>query len=173
MGAVAEVIGAEGGGAQAVGDALFHGPEDCLVEEVRFLHIHEGIGIGAGLRASCGAPEEGDHLGTHAILSRSEGGGGGAIGDSLLHGPQHRVIVEGAIRDIGEGISQRISQAVFLKAAVVALSRLQAGVQVGGRDGQEPVSEGMGRQFRMGIGEAVTAGGAGMGGKVGAVTMDS
>ena len=38
------------GGIEAIGDAIFHRPEDGFIEEVRLLHIGEGILVGGGVR---------------------------------------------------------------------------------------------------------------------------
>ena len=48
LGAVADGVGAEGGGGQTAGEAVFHRPEDRLIVEVRGLDIHKGIDGGAG-----------------------------------------------------------------------------------------------------------------------------
>ena len=84
LGSVAAGGGAEVGGIDAVGDAVFHGPQDGLIEEVGALHIHEGILGGGGLRASLGPPQEGDHRGAVTGVEGAEGGGGGAVRDLLL-----------------------------------------------------------------------------------------
>ena len=48
LGSVAGGTGAEVGGIEAIGDAIFHRPEDGFIEEVRLLHIGEGILVGGG-----------------------------------------------------------------------------------------------------------------------------
>jgi hypothetical protein len=48
--------------------------------------------------------EEGDYLASGAALIGAEFCDGGALGDFLLHGPEHGLIVIGAGLHIGEGL---------------------------------------------------------------------
>ena len=80
------------------------GPLDGL-EEVQAGARHIGIGgfRASRLRRTGGAPQIGDDLGTGAVLVGREGGGGGAVGDALVHGPLNAVIVGRGRRHVGEG----------------------------------------------------------------------
>jgi len=103
-GPVTDVIGAELVCGNAVGDALFHSPQDRLIEEIGGLHIGEGVPRGAGLGGLCSPVQEGDHMGPEALTIGVEGGVGCAGGDAVLQGPQDGLIVVTAIGDIGEGV---------------------------------------------------------------------
>ena len=74
------------------------------MEEVAFLHIHEGIFRGGGLGASGGPPQEGDHMGPETFAGGTKGGGRGAGGDVVFQGPEDALLVERIQRNIPEGI---------------------------------------------------------------------
>ena len=70
----AGLVGGEGGGAGAVGDAVLHGPKDGLVIRSCRFDVGEGAVVGLRLRASRGAPEEGHHLAAGAEVVDAAGG---------------------------------------------------------------------------------------------------
>ena len=86
----------------AVGDAVLQSPQDSVIVEVAFLHVHEGVDDGGSLGAALGAPQEGDDVCTVAQLVGTEGGLGHAVGDAILHGPQNGLIEECGLLHIGE-----------------------------------------------------------------------
>ena len=104
LSAVTAVGGAEVGGIQTGGDAVLHGPEDGLIEEIGILHIHEGILVAGGVRGTGGTPQEGDDGGTVTGVKGAEGGGRSTAGDVLLHRPQHGLVEEVRTLYILEGI---------------------------------------------------------------------
>src|SRR5699024_12147768 len=64
---------------------------------------HVGHRVGCRRRgAAGGAPQERDDLGAGAGLVRGEGGGAGAVGDALVHRPDHGVIVIGVVGHVPE-----------------------------------------------------------------------
>ena len=63
LGTVAGVTGVKVGVVNAIGDAVFQGPQDGLAEEGILGNIHEGIFGDGGFRASGGTPQEGNNLG--------------------------------------------------------------------------------------------------------------
>ena len=103
LGAVAVGIDAELGGGNAVGHAVINGPVDGILVPGFSLHIGEAVGAG-GLGLVQVAPQEGDGLGAVGHAGGIEGGGGGTVGDALLHGPQDGAVVPVRLGDIGEGV---------------------------------------------------------------------
>ena len=104
LGAVADSGGAEGGGGQSGGNAVFHGPKHGLVVEFLLVDIGEGATGCADLGASHCAVEEGDYLGAVADGVGTEVGGVQTVGDALLHGPEDGLLIEAAALDIYEGM---------------------------------------------------------------------
>ena len=49
------------------------------------------------------APEEGYDLRAGTVVVGAEGGVAGALGDAVLHGPQHRIMIVTALGHVGEG----------------------------------------------------------------------
>ena len=115
-------VRAESGGADAVGDPLFHGPQDSFVVIGVGIDICEGIICTCRLRLTLGPPEEGDHLGAGAGLVRAEQRGGGAGSDLRIVpiGPIDGLKEEGAgVLHIvkAERIDLRVVIRVLLTAA--------------------------------------------------------
>ena len=96
LGSGAVVVGREGRGGGAGGDLLLHGPEDSFIIVRVLLHIREGVGDG-GVLLVLEAPEEGDDLGSGDKVAGTERRFTGAVGDPLLHRPEHRLVVVGAL----------------------------------------------------------------------------
>ena len=97
-------VGAEHGVAGALGDAVLHSPQNRRLVVAASLHIGKGHGAGLGGGAAGSTPQEGDGLRTGADAIGVEGGGAGAGGDALVHGPDHGVLIVGACGHVGEGI---------------------------------------------------------------------
>ena len=98
----AVVVGAEGSGGSTGSNTVLHGPQDRIGVVGVSGHIREGI-HGAGNRELLRAPQEGDDLGAGTGHVRAECGIRGANRDTLLHGPQHGVVVVAASLHIGKG----------------------------------------------------------------------
>ena len=97
-------VGAERGGAGAVGHAVGHSPQHRVIVVVAGAHIGKGVGTG-GLGGAMSSPQEGHHLSTGDGHIGAEGGGAGAIGHAVLDRPQHGVIIVVTLIDISEGVS--------------------------------------------------------------------
>ena len=95
-------VRAERGVGGALGDVLLDSPQHRVSVVGACLHIGERIGR-ARCRGLLGAPQEGHDLRTGAGGIGAEHGLAGALGDAVLHGPQHRVIVVAANLHIGKG----------------------------------------------------------------------
>ena len=97
----AGIVGAEMRRVRAGRDALFHRPEDGVIEIVRGLHVREGVLPRHLLRAE-GTPEEGDDLAASAGVVRAEEAVSGAVRDLriVVHGPVDGVIVVCAVLHI-------------------------------------------------------------------------
>ena len=102
----AGLVGGEGSGTGAGGDAPLHSPEDGVVVVRPRGHVPEGIGGGAGQLLLLHPVQEGDDLCPGTGLGGREGGGGGAVGNALLHGPEDRLVVVVRGADVGEGIGR-------------------------------------------------------------------
>lgn len=96
-------IGAEGGFAGAVGDTLFHCPQNCGVVIRVGLDVREAMVCVGGLRFALCPPQESDDFSSGAILLRAEGCGRGAVGDAVFHRPQNCLVEIIRIFDISEG----------------------------------------------------------------------
>ena len=94
----AAAVRAESGGADAVGDPLFHGPQDSFVVIGVRLDVDKRIERQRRLRLTVCPPEEGDHLSPCTGLVRAEQRGGGAGSDLRIVaiGPVDRLVEEGA-----------------------------------------------------------------------------
>ena len=103
LGAGAGGIGAEGGGGSTGGNTVLHSPQHCAVVVGTSRHIGEGIHTVSSGRFLA-TPQEGNNLGAGAGGVGAEGGVCGALGDALLHGPQHRVVIVSIRLHIGEGV---------------------------------------------------------------------
>ena len=90
----AGIVGAEGNSARAVRDAVFHRPQDRVIEIIRRLHVCEGVLPHHFLRAE-GTPEEGDDLAASAGILRAEETVARAVRDLriVVHGPVDGVII--------------------------------------------------------------------------------
>ena len=97
-------VGAEHGVAGALGDALLHGPQHRVIVVAASLHVGKGHGAGLGSGAAGSAPQEGDGLRAGAGGVGAEHGVAGALGDALLHGPDHGVLIVVASGNVDEGI---------------------------------------------------------------------
>ena len=102
LAAGASLVGAEGGLRGALGDAVLDGPQDGVVAVAALGDVGEGHGGGLGSGLAGGAPQEGDDLAAGADLVGSEGGIGLALGDAVLDGPLHSVLIVGAGDHVGE-----------------------------------------------------------------------
>ena len=96
-------VGAELTAARAAGDAVLNGPG----HRFGIVGIRGDIGkavhaLGGGRSGS--PPQEGDRLGAGTDAVGGEGGGAGAAGDALVHGPDHGVLIVGACGHVDEGI---------------------------------------------------------------------
>ena len=89
---------------RAVGDVVFHGPEDGLVEIVALADVLEGILLGFRFGGALCAPEEGHDLAAGAVLRRRELRLGRAGGDPLLHGPENGLEGVARLVHVGEGV---------------------------------------------------------------------
>lgn len=85
----------------AAGHALLLGPAGSVGVVGAVGHVGEVL-IDTAIRRPGSPPQEGDDLASGAGLVGAEGGGGGAVGDALFHGPGHGVGVVGAGSHIGE-----------------------------------------------------------------------
>ena len=90
----ADSIRGKGGCAGAAGDTLLHGPQNRVVVVTTGLDIRKRIAAG-GLGSARLPPEECHHLRTGAGNIRAKGGGAGAVGNALGHGPLHSVGIVG------------------------------------------------------------------------------
>ena len=108
LGAVADHVRAEGGGAGTLGNTGLYRPLYGLLVEAALDHIRKGHLAARGSGASGGPPQEGDGLGPGAGFIGAEGGGGSTAGNAVVHSPQHGVIIEGAGLHIHEGICDRL-----------------------------------------------------------------
>ena len=90
----AGIVGAEMRRVRAGCDALFHRPEDGVIEIIRRLDVLEGILSRHLLRAE-GTPEEGDDLAAPAGVVWAEETAAGAVRDLriVVHGPVDGVII--------------------------------------------------------------------------------
>ena len=96
-------VGTERAVGSAGGNSVLHSPQHRVSVVGVSRHVGERIhALGRGRLLS--APQEGDDLGPGAGSVRAEGGGGGAGGDAVLHGPQHRIIVVSVSLHIGKGV---------------------------------------------------------------------
>ena len=104
LGAVADGVGAEGGGGQTGGDAVFHRPEDGPFIPGTLCHVGEGTAVRADGGLAHGPVQEGDHLRPVAVGGGAEMGGIHTGGDAVFHRPEDRLIVEVRGLDIHKGI---------------------------------------------------------------------
>ena len=88
----------------SLGDAVFHGPEDCLVEIVGLADVLEGIHGGSRLRLAFGAPEEGHDLSARAGIADAELRPALAVRDPILNRPEDGLGVVGVSRNVLEGV---------------------------------------------------------------------
>ena len=95
-------IGTEGGICCTLGDVLLDGPQDRLGIVGVGLHVGKGIDS-TGSRDPLTAPQERHNLSAGAGHIGAERGIAGALGDAVLHSPQHRVVVIAASLHIRKG----------------------------------------------------------------------
>ena len=95
-------VGAECGVGGPLGDVLLGRPQNRISIVGGGLHIGKGIGR-TRCRGLLGTPQERDDLGAGAGHVGAERGVAGALGDAILHRPQHSVVIIAAHRDVGEG----------------------------------------------------------------------
>ena len=98
----AGIIGAKCCSGSALSDLLANCPQDCIRIVGGGLHIGKGIGC-TRCRGLLGTPQERDDLGAGAGHVGAKRGVAGALGDAILHRPQHSVVIIAARRDVGEG----------------------------------------------------------------------
>ena len=95
-------VGAECGVGGSLGDVLLDRPQYRISIVGGGLYIGKGIGR-TRCRGLLGTPQECDDLGAGAGHVGGERGVAGALGDAILHRPQHSVVIIAAHRDVGEG----------------------------------------------------------------------
>ena len=95
-------VGAECGVGGSLGDVLLDRPQYRISIVGGGLYIGKGIGR-TRCRGLLGTPQERDNLGAGAGHVGAERGVAGALGDAVLHRPQHSVVVVAACGDVGEG----------------------------------------------------------------------
>ena len=125
LAAGAGIIGAERVGARAVGDTLFHRPEDRLGIPAVERDVLEGALGRLRLGAACSAPQERDGLSTGADLVRAEGGQGRAVGDLVQDRPVDGRVAPslGAAVNVGEVPGRAV-------VAAVAVMELRDGIMI-------------------------------------------
>ena len=92
-------VGAEGRAGGSLGDVLPDRPQHRIGVVGRGLHIRERIAA-ARCRGLLRTPQESDDLGTGAGHVGAERGVAGALGDAILHCPQHSVVIIAAHGDV-------------------------------------------------------------------------
>lgn len=102
------VVGSEGDGASAGGDAVFHRPHHGLIVESTGTDVGKRALVCADRRFAGSTPQEGDHLAAGTAVLGGEGGGAGTGGDTVGDGPHDRVVVESALLHVGEGVADCI-----------------------------------------------------------------
>ena len=94
-------VGAECGVGGSLGDVLLDRPQYRISIVGGGLHIGKGIGR-TRCRGLLGTPQERDNLGAGAGHVGAERGVAGALGDAILHRPQHSVVIIAAHGDVGK-----------------------------------------------------------------------